>query len=152
MQVRELLTVLYFLLRIYSFSDGAVHGIANYSAWKLVGAQEFPAVHKYVNRRIFLVYVPFFFLTVLVNIVLIWFHHPAVSTTLVVIAAVLNLLIWIITATLAIPIHKQLDRAKSAELIGSLVAVHLYLRLIPGMIVMIVTAAMMVQAFRVARS
>jgi hypothetical protein len=114
--------------------------------------QEFPAVHRCVNRRIFLVYVPFFFLTVLVNIVLIWFHHPAVSTTLVVIAAVLNLLIWIISATLAIPIHKQLDRAKSAELIGSLVAVHLYLRLIPGMIVMIVTAAMMVQAFRVARS
>lgn len=152
MQVRELLTVLYFFLTIYSFSGGAVHGIANYSAWKLVGAQEFPAVHKYVNRRIFLVYVPFFFLTVLVNIVLIWFHHPAVSTTLVVIAAVLNLLIWIITATLAIPIHKQLDRAKSAELIDRLVAVHLYLRLIPGMIVMIITAAMMVQAFRVTSS
>jgi hypothetical protein len=152
MQVRELLTVLYFSLTIYSFSGAAVHGIANYSAWKLVGAQEFPAVHKYVNRRIFLVYVPFFFLTVLVNIVLIWFHHPAVSTTLVVIAAVLNLLIWIITATLAIPIHKQLDRAKSAKLIGRLVAVHLYLRLIPGMIVMSITAAMMVQAFRVARS
>jgi hypothetical protein len=152
MQIRELLTILYFFLTIYSFSGGAVHGIANYSAWKLIGAGDFPAVHKYVDRRIFRVYVPFFLLTALLNIVLIWFHHPAVSTTLVVIAAVLNLFIWIITIAVAIPIHKQLDRAKSVELIDRLVAVHLYLRLIPGLILMIVTAAMMDQAFRVARS
>jgi hypothetical protein len=152
MRIRELLTVLFFFLTIYSFSGGAVHGIANYSAWKLVGAADFPAVHQYVNRRIFLVYVPFFLLTVLLNIILIWFHHPAVSTPLVVIAAVLNLFIWIITARLAIPIHKQLDRAKSVELIDRLVAIHMYWRLIPGLILMLVTAAMMAQAFRAARS
>jgi hypothetical protein len=90
MRIRELLTILYFFLAIYSFSGGAVHGVANYSAWKLIGAEDFPAVHRYVNRRIFLVYVPFFFLSVLVNIALVWFHPPAVSTTLVVIAAVLK--------------------------------------------------------------
>src|SRR5215472_1257808 len=106
MRIRELMTILYFFLTIYSFSGGAVHGIANYSAWKLIGAEDFPALHKHVNRRIFFVYVPFFFLTVLLNIILIWFHHPAISTTLVMIAAVLNLFIWIITAARAIPIHK----------------------------------------------
>ncbi len=148
MQIRQLLTILYFFLTIYSFSGGAVHGIANYSAWKLIGTEEFPAVHKYINRRIFLVYVPFFFLSVLVNIVLIWFHPAAVSTTLVVIAAVLNLFIWIITARVAIPIHNQLDRVKSVELIDKLARVHLYLRIIPGLILMIVSAAMMYQAFR----
>ena len=71
---------------------------------------------------------------------------------LVVIAAVLNLLIWIITAGLAIPIHKQLDQAKSAELIDRLVAVHVYLRLIPGLILMVVLAAMMYQAFSITRN
>lgn len=146
MQIRELLTILFFFLTIYSFSGAAVHGIANYSAWKLIGPEDFPAVHKYVNRRIFIVYVPFFFLTVLVNIVLIWFHPPAVSTKLVVIAAVLNLFIWIITAARAIPIHKQLDQAKSGELIDRLVRVHLYLRVIPGLILMVVTGVMMHQA------
>lgn len=146
MQIRELLTILFSFLTIYSFSAAAVHGIANYSAWKLIGPEDFPAVHKYVNRRIFIVYVPFFFLTVLVNIVLIWFHPPAVSTKLVVIAAVLNLFIWIITAALAIPIHKQLDQAKSGELIDRLVRVHLYLRVIPGLILMVVTGVMMHQA------
>ena len=90
MQTRELLTILYFFLTIYSFSGGAVQ---------------------------------------------------------VIIAAVLNLFIWIITATMAIPIHKQLDRAKSNELIDRLVAIHVYLRLIPGLILMVVSAAMMYQAF-----
>ena len=151
MLIRELLTILFFFLTIYSFSGGAVHGIANYSAWKLIGPEDFPKVHQYINRRIFNVYVPFFFLTVLLNIILIWFHHPAVSTTLVAIAAVLNLFIWIVTAALAIPIHKQLDRSKSDELIGRLVTIHLYWRLLPGLILMLITAAMMVQAFRVAR-
>jgi hypothetical protein len=150
MRIRECLTISYFFLTIYSFSGGAVQGIANYSAWKFIGAEEFPVVHQRISRRILLVYVPLFFLSVLVNIVLIWFHHPAVPTTLVVIAAVLNVSIWVVTATLAIPIHKQLDRTKSAELIDKLAAVHLYLRVIPGMIVMIITAAMMYQTFRAA--
>jgi hypothetical protein len=59
-------------------------------------------------------------------------YPPAISTMLGVIAAVLNLFIWVITATLAIPIHKQLDQVKSTELIGRLVKGHLYLRLFPG--------------------
>jgi nitrogen fixation/metabolism regulation signal transduction histidine kinase len=148
MRMPELLTVLYFFLTICSFSGGAVQGIANYSAWKHIGAEDFPTVHRLISRRILLVYVPLFFLSVMVNIVLIWCHHPAVSTSLVVISAILNIFVWIITATLAIPIHKRLDRAKSAELIDRLVAVHLYLRVIPGVIVMIITAAMMYQTFR----
>ena len=64
---------------------------------------------------------------------------------LVVIAAVLNLFIWVITMTLAIPIQKQLDQVKSTELIDRLVGVIRYLRLIPGSLVMIVTALMMYQ-------
>ena len=69
---------------------------------------------------------------------------------LVVIAAVLNLFIWVITATLAIPIQKQLDQAKSTELIGRLVGAIRYLRVIPGFLVMIVTALMMYQVLSAA--
>ena len=105
MLIRQLLTILYFFLTIYSFSSGTVQGVANYSAWKLIETEDFPAVHKYTNRRIFVAYVPFFFLSVLVNIALIWFHHPAISTTLIAIAAVLNVFIWVVTAKIAIPIH-----------------------------------------------
>jgi len=61
MNMRNVLTIVYFVLTIYSFSGGLVHGVANYSSWKLIGAEDFPVVHKYVNRRILAVYVPFFF-------------------------------------------------------------------------------------------
>ena len=145
MNMRNVLTVVYFVLAIYSFSGGLVNGVANFSSWKLISAEDFPVVHKYVTKQILAVYVPFFFLSIPVNILLIWFHPPAISTMLVAIAAVLNLFIWVFTATLVIPIHKQLDQAKSTELIGRLVKVHLYLRLIPGSLVMIVTALMMYQ-------
>ena len=145
MNMRNVLTVVYFVLAIYSFSGGLVNGVANFSSWKLISAEDFPVVHKYVTKRILAVYVPFFFLSIPVNIFLIWFHPPAISTMLVVIAAVLNLFIWVVTATLAIPIHKQLDQAKSTELIDRLVKVHLYLRVIPGSLAMIVTALMMYQ-------
>jgi hypothetical protein len=145
MNMRNVLTVVYFVLAIYSFSGGLVNGVANFSSWKLISAEDFPVVHKYVTKRILAVYVPFFFLSIPVNILLIWFHPPAISTMLVVIAAVLNLFIWVVTATLAIPIHKQLDQAKSTELIDRLVKVHLYLRVIPGSLAMIVTALMMYQ-------
>jgi len=143
--MRNVLTVVYFVLAIYSFSGGLVNGVANFSSWKLISAEDFPVVHKHVTKRILAVYVPFFFLSIPVNILLIWFHPPAISTILVVIAAVLNLFIWVVTATLAIPIHKQLDQAKSTELIDRLVKVHLYLRVIPGSLAMIVTALMMYQ-------
>ena len=145
MNMRNVLTILYFVLTIYSFSGGLVHGVANYPSWKRISAEDFPAVHRYVNARIFTVYVPFFFLSVVVNIFLIWFHPPAMSTILVVIAAILNLFIWVLTATLAIPIHRQLDQAKSVELIDRLMKVHVYLRVIPGSLLMIVTALMMYQ-------
>jgi hypothetical protein len=143
--MRNVLTIVYFVLTIYSFSGGLVHGVANYSSWRLISAEDFPVVHKYVSRRLLAVYVPFFFLSIAANILLIWFHPPAISTMLMVIAAVLNLFIWVITVTLAIPIQKQLDQVKSTELIDRLVGVIRYLRIIPGSLVMIVTALMMYQ-------
>jgi hypothetical protein len=60
MNMRNVLTIVYFVLTMYSFSGGLVHGVANYSLWKLISAEDFPVVHKYVNRRILAVYVPFF--------------------------------------------------------------------------------------------
>lgn len=61
MNMRNVLTVLYFVLTIYSFSGGLVHGVANYPSWKRISAEDVPAVHRYVNTRLFTVYVPFFF-------------------------------------------------------------------------------------------
>ena len=61
MNMRNVLTIVYFVLTIYSFSGGLVHGVANYSSWKLISAEDFPVVHKYVSRRILAVLRSFLF-------------------------------------------------------------------------------------------
>jgi hypothetical protein len=148
MKTRDILAVLFFVLTIYSFAGGTLLGIVNYPTWRSFGATEFPAIHQAVNTSITIFYVPFFFLCVLINILLIWFHPPAMSTVWVGVTAALNLFIWIVTVTLAIPIHKQLDHAKSVELIDKLIFYHVYLRVIPGLALMLVTGVLLYQVVR----
>lgn len=58
-----------------------------YQSWKLVGEEEFAAVHASVSSRILPLFGPVLVLMVLANILLIWFHHPAISMWLIVLTA-----------------------------------------------------------------
>ncbi len=144
METRNYVTVAFFVLSIYAFAGGVVQNFVNYPSWKLISAQDLAVVHKYVVRRQF-IYVPFVVLGFLANIVLIWFHHPAMSTALIVIAAAVYLFILIVTVTLVIPIHVKLDKAKSDELIDRVVMYDAYLRAIPGCIQMIAVVMLLYQ-------
>ena len=145
MTAGDILAVAYFLLAIYAFSGGVLLGVMDYPLWKLIGAEDFPAYHRSYVKRTGILYVPFVFLSVVVNIVVIWLHPPAMPTALVAIAAVLQVFIVVVTATLVIPIHMKLNQAKSVELIDRAVKYHLYLRMVPGVIVMILVAIMLYQ-------
>src|SRR5260370_20680562 len=115
MEVRNILTVAFFVLAIYGFGGGVVSGVRYYPFWNRVSAEDFPAVHKSVLSLVF-IYVPFVFLAVLANILLIWLHHPAMSTPLIVITAALHLFIFVVSLTLFLPIHKQLSEDKSHQM------------------------------------
>lgn len=150
MDIRSFLTVAYFVLAIYGFGGGVMSDLVYYKSWKLVSAEDLPAVHQSVHSRILPYFAPFVFLLVVVNILLIWFHHPAISTSLIVITAALHLFILVVSFTVFLPIHKQLnsvmDRAKSAELIDRMVKYDRYFRTIPsGGISMIATLIMLYQ-------
>jgi hypothetical protein len=149
--IRDVMTVGYFVLAIYAFAGGVVQGYVIFPDWKLISTEDFPAVHKSMVRRQ-IIYVPFVVLSVLVNLIMIWFHPPSMTTALVVIAAALQLFIIVVTGTLIVPIHKQLDQAKSSELIDRLVTYHVSLRAIPGTAVMVVTIMMLYQVVRAASS
>ena len=146
MDVRILLTVAYFVLAIYVYGGGVMSTLCYYKSWELVGAEEFPAVHRSVSDRILPYFLPFLVLLVFVNIVLIWFHHPAISTWLIALTAVIHLFIAGVRVTVFLPIQKQLDRAKSIELIERLLK---YDRLfgsgLPASVKMIATIAMLYQ-------
>jgi len=149
MDIRNIVTVAYFVLAIYGFGGGVMSGVVYYPSWKLVSAEDLPAVHKYVVSHFTYYFLPFVFLLVLVNILLIWFHHPAMSTPLIVITAALHLFILVVSLTLFLPIHNQLDKAKSVELIDRLIAYDRYFRDFPGCIIMAATIIMLYQVVRV---
>ncbi len=72
MNFRCVLTSLYFLTNVYAFGGGVMQGAMNYPAWKLSEPADFPAFHKSINWRIFLFFVPVFFLSVPISILMIW--------------------------------------------------------------------------------
>ena len=82
----------------------------------------------------------------LVNSRLIWFHHPAISTWLIVVTAVVHFVMVVIRFTLFVPIHRKLDHAKSSELIDKLLKYDVYLGSgIPASIKMTATIIMLYQ-------
>lgn len=145
---RNALTSLYFLSSIYAFGGGVMQGVMNYPAWKLIGPAEFPAFHQSIDTRIFLYFVPIFFLSLPISVLMVWFGHPAISRKLRVAAALLTLVIFIATLALAIPIQEQLTDTKSESLIDELIQYDRYLRTIPGLLIMILNFAMLQQIMR----
>ena len=61
MEIRNFVTVTYFILTIYSFSGGGLLGIVDYPIWKLISTEDFPAFHRSYFKRVSMLYVPFFF-------------------------------------------------------------------------------------------
>ncbi len=125
-----------------------MQSVMNYPAWKIIGATEFPSFHQSVDSRIFLFFVPIVFLSVPVSLLMVRFGHPAISRKLILVMALINLFIFIVTVTLAIPIHVQLAQMKSIELIDKLIFYDRYLRIIPGIVGMILNFVMLHQIVR----
>lgn len=148
MKLKRILTAVYLVLNIYVFCVGTLQGLLNYQAWTLVGEAEFPALHQAISQRTLSLFLPFFLLSLPLNFVMIWLRHPAISKGLVVLVALLNLAIFIVTITLMIPIQDQLDQHKSGALIEQLVWYHLYLRTLPGTVVLLATCTMLYQIIR----
>ena len=133
---------------MYAFGGGVMQGVMNYPAWKLIGPAEFPAFHQSIDGRIFLFFVPIFFLSVPLSVLMIWFGHPAISLKLRLAAALLTILIFIVTLALAIPIQEKLSVTQSTELIDELIWYDRYLRTIPGLVVMALNFTMLRQLMR----
>src|SRR5260370_30037714 len=110
------------------------------------GGEEFPPFHPSVPGRVIRFFAPAIVLLALVNGLLIWLHHPAISTWLIVLTAAIHLLMVGARLTVFLPIQKQLDKAKSMELSDRLVKYDVYLGSgFPSSIKIIATIVMLYQ-------
>jgi hypothetical protein len=105
METRNILTVAYFVLAIYMYGGGVMSTLVYYQSWRLVGEDEFAAVHSSVSRRILPSFGPVLVLLALVNILLIWSHHPAISKWLIVLTALIHLFMVVVRFAVFVPIH-----------------------------------------------
>src|SRR3989337_413787 len=120
--MKKNITVLFFMLSVYCFGAGIVDSFAMYHSWLFVGEAEFVAVHQAAGQRIVLFFVlPFFFLT-MITILMFWNRPAIISRRLLWIGFICQMVSWLSSAFIQIPIQLQLDRGKDQELLNKLIA------------------------------
>ena len=121
----------YLLLAFYVLGGGLITSLVTYPTWKWVGPNEFPRFHQSDNAHIIPVFVIFFFLSFVPQILLFWFRPVVIPKWMIWLAFVLNLTMLISSVTIQIPIQMELDKKFSMELIRRLTSTDLVFRVIP---------------------
>ena len=121
----------YILIAFYVFGGGIVNSLVAYRTWRAVGANEFPEFHHIDSALIIPLFVIFFFLSFIPQILLFWYRPVIISKSLVWLALLFNLITLISTITIQIPIQVELDKRFSLELIDRLIYTDMLYRRIP---------------------
>ena len=133
----------YILLTFYVLGGGIVNSLVGYRTWREVGANEFPKFHHVDSALIIPLFVIFFFLSFIPQILLFWFRPVVIPKGMVGLALLLNLVALVSTITVQIPIQKQLDSKFSLELIEKLISTDMTFRRIPMLLMAIVNFIML---------
>ena len=139
---------LYILLAFYVFGGGIVNSLVAYRTWRAVGADEFPAFHHIDSKLIIPLFVVFFFLSFIPQILLFWFRPMIISKWLVWLAFLFNLITLVSTITIQIPIQTELDKRFSMELIEKLISTDMLYRRIPMLCMAIINFIMLYKVVR----
>ena len=95
----------YILLAFYVFGGGVVNSLVAYRTWRAVGANEFPEFHQIDSVLIIPLFVVFFFLSFIPQILLFWFRPMVIGKRLVWLALLFNFITLVSTITIQIPIQ-----------------------------------------------
>ena len=133
----------YILLAFYVFGGGIVNSMVAYRTWRAVGANEFPEFHQIDSSLIIPLFVIFFFLSFIPQILLFWFRPIVISKWLVWLALLFNLITLVSTIIIQIPIQVELDKQFSLELIERLISTDFIYRRIPMLLMATVNFIML---------
>lgn len=133
----------YILLAFYVFGGGIVNSLVAYRTWRAVGANEFPEFHQIDSALIIPLFVIFFFLSFIPQILMFWFRPMTISRWLVWSALFFNLITLVSTITIQIPIQVELDKRLSLELIEKLISTDFIYRRIPMFLLAIINFIML---------
>ena len=138
----------YILLTFYVFGGGIVNSLVAYRTWRVVGENEFPKFHQIDSSLIIPLFVIFFFLSFIPQVLLFWFRPVMISKWLIALALLFNLITLISTITIQIPIQTELDKRFSLELIDRLISTDMLYRRIPMALMAVTNFIMLYKVVR----
>lgn len=138
----------YILLAFYVFGGGIVNSLVAYRTWRAVGANEFPEFHQIDSSLIIPLFVIFFFLSFIPQILSFWFRPMVIPKGLVWLALLFNLITLVSTIIIQIPIQVELDKQFSLELIERLISTDFIYRRIPMLLMAIVNFIMLYKVMK----
>ena len=147
-KVSSIVFSIYTLLSFYVFGGGIVNSLVAYRTWRWVGAEEFPKFHHVDSERIIPLFVIFFFLSFIPQILLFWFRPIAIPKWMIFLALLFNAITLVSTVTVQIPIQTKLDQAFSLDLIDKLISTDLIWRRIPMLLLAITNFSMLYMVVR----
>ncbi len=121
-----------FALVCYSTGAAFVEGFVNYSSWHLVGADHFVAYHEFISPRVVGLLVAPVLLGTVFTVLMLWSRPRAIPAWAVWAALVAQLVMWVSTVTIQIPLQMQLRaQGPSMVLLDRLIETNIWLRRIP---------------------
>jgi hypothetical protein len=124
--------VVAFALVFYGNGAAFVESFVNYPSWRLVGAESFRSYHEFIGPRVIAVLVAPAVVGTLFTIALLRYRPANVPLWAVWAAILLQIVVWISTATIQIPIQLQLPtEGASPALMDRLIETNWWLRRVP---------------------
>jgi hypothetical protein len=124
-----------FALVFYGLGASFVESFVNYPTWRLIGANEFRAYHQALSPLVIGYMVIPMLITTILTILLLWFRPASIPWWAIGLADVLQLIIWVSTFAIQLPIQMQLSRdGLSLPLIERLIFTNWWLRKVPQII------------------
>lgn len=123
-----------FALVFYGMGAATVESFVNYPTWPLIGADEFRAYHRALSPLILGYMVVPLVVATLLTMLLLWFRPAAIPGWMIWLAIGLQLVAWVSTFTIQLPIQGQLSaEGLSLPLIDRLRVTSFWFRRVPNM-------------------
>jgi hypothetical protein len=124
--------VIAFALVFYGNGAAFIESFVNYSSWHLIGTAEFLAYHHFISPRVLAFLVAPSLLGTVFTLAMLWHRPDRIPSWAVWAAIVAQVIVWVSTATIQVPIQVQLgSHGLSIPLVERLIVTNFWLRRIP---------------------
>lgn len=135
-------SLVFFVLSFYCFGAGIMDSFVIYDGWRYVAADGFATFHIEMGERIIGLFVVPMIVLFVFNILQYWFRPAAIPASWVTMALISQLVGWLSSIFIQIPIQLQLDHGKDEALLEKLI-VSDWIRVVAWIIYTIIVIAML---------